>query len=68
MEYGIIKMVDTIKQFGFIVGEDEEEYYFSFQDIHPKWRNQPFREGDRVGFDIRHDMRGDRAVNIRKLS
>ncbi len=67
MEYGIIKMLDPIKKFGFILGEDEEEYYFSFGDIHPKSRNQPLREGDRVGFDVRRELRGDRAINVRKL-
>ena len=50
MESGMIKMIDPIKGFGFIITEEEDEVYFNFQDIHPKYRGQNFQEGDRVGF------------------
>lgn len=67
MQQGVIKMIDPLKGFGFIVTKDEDEVYFSLSDLHPKSRNQTLREGDRVGFDVKREMRGDRAVNVRKL-
>ncbi|RQV98895.1 MAG: cold shock domain-containing protein [Calditrichaeota bacterium] len=67
MEKGIIKMIDPIKGFGFIVTEDEDEVYFNLKDVHPKYRNKPLREGDMVGFDLRREMKGDRAINIRHM-
>ncbi len=60
-------MIDPVKGFGFIITEDEDEVYFSLRDIHPKFRNKPLREGDTVGFDLRREMKGDRAINIRPL-
>lgn len=67
MEHGYIKMYDPLKQFGFIVSEDDDELYFSERDIHPKFRNLPIREGLRVGFDLKREQKGDRAVNVRLL-
>ncbi len=67
MEKGTIRMIDPIKQFGFITTEDEEDVYFSFRDIHPKFRNVRLREGLTVSFDLKREMKGDRAVNVRVL-
>ncbi len=67
MESGMIKMIDPIKGFGFIITEEEDEVYFNFQDIHPKYRGQNFQEGDRVGFDLKREIKGNRAINIRHL-
>ncbi|HQU72933.1 MAG TPA: cold shock domain-containing protein [Calditrichia bacterium] len=67
MQYGEIKMYDPIKAFGFIVDEDQDEFFFSKSDLHPKSRNQPLREGTRVGFDVKREMRGDKAINVRIL-
>jgi len=67
MDKGIIKMIDLSKGFGFIVAEDEDEIYFNLQDIHPKFRGTSLGEGDQVGFDLKREIKGDRAINIRKL-
>ena len=67
MDKGIIKMIDASKGFGFILSEDEDELYFNLQDIHPKFRGASLREGDQVGFDLKREIKGDRAINIRKL-
>jgi cold shock CspA family protein len=67
MEKGFIKMYDKLKAFGFIITEDEDEFYFSKQDIHPKSRNIVLREGLKVGFDVKREMHGDRAVNVRVI-
>jgi len=65
MQYGVIKKYDYLRGFGFIVTEDDDEIYFSQADIHPKSRNIPIREGMKVGFDLRREIKGDRAVNVR---
>lgn len=67
MDYGTIKMFDQLKGFGFIVTEDDDEVYFSRHDVHPKFRNALIREGLKVGFDIKREIKGDRAVNVRIL-
>ncbi len=67
MQYGVIKYYDPIKRFGFILTEEEDEIYFSEKDIHPKSRNIQPREGLKVGFDLKREIKGDRAVNVRFL-
>ena len=67
MDRGVIKMIDYQKGFGFIFTADEDEVFFNLQDIHPKYRGISLREGDIVGFDLKREIKGDRAVNIRKL-
>lgn len=67
MEKGIIKMYDQIKGFGFIVTEDDDDLYFSKNDIHPKSRNAIIREGLKVGYDMKREIKGDRAINVRVL-
>ncbi|MGH1366767.1 MAG: cold-shock protein [Calditrichia bacterium] len=65
MEKGTIKMYDPVKGFGFIVTEDDDDLYFSKNDVHPKSRNAILREGLNVGFDMKREMKGDRAINVR---
>lgn len=67
MQTGVIKMFDSYKGFGFITTEDGDEVYFNKQDIHPKYKNIHIREDMKVGFDLKREMKGDRAVNIRVL-
>ena len=67
MQKGVVKMVDFFKGFGFIITADDDEIYFNFKDMHPKYRNQQVKEGDTVGFDLKREMQGDRAVNVRPL-
>lgn len=66
MKYGTVKMYNTQRGFGFIV-EDEsgDELFVNAADIHPKMQGRPLREGQRVKFDVRSDMKGDKAVNVR---
>jgi len=67
MTHGTIKMVDPLKGYGFIETDEGDDVYFSLKDIHPKYKNQMPREGLRVGFDLKRELKGDRAVNIRFL-
>jgi CspA family cold shock protein len=67
METGTVKMFDHFKGYGFITAGDGDEVYFSKKDIHPKYKNVIIKENMKVGFDIKREMTGDRAVNIRIL-
>ena len=67
MQTGTVKMFDHLKGYGFITTTDEEDIYFSQQDIHPKYKNVLIRENMKVEFDLKREMKGDRAVNIRIL-
>lgn len=61
-------MYNTERGFGFIIEDDtEDELFLNAADIHPKARNKRLREGVRVKFDVRSDMKGDKAVNVRPL-
>ena len=39
VEKGQVKMVDYAKGFGFIISEEDDELYFNFSDIHPKFKS-----------------------------
>lgn len=65
MQYGTVKMWDSVKNFGFIEGDDDMDYFVQPGDIEPTVPGRKLREGQRVGFDVKREMRGDRAVNVR---
>ena len=65
---GVVKMYDTHKGFGFITSEDDDDLFFTLGDIHPKFKNRPMHEGMTVGYDLKREMRGDRAINIRIIT
>jgi len=65
METGTVKMWDISKGYGFITSDDDDDLFVHSSDIHQSVNNQRLIEGQRVKFDIRRDMKGDRAVNVR---
>ena len=62
---GIVKEYDKTKGFGFISGEDGEEYFVHVYGLGPKLINFGIRTGQKVAFDIDFDMKGDKAINVR---
>ena len=62
---GVVKMWDSSKGFGFITGEDDEDYFVHSGDLHPAVKGKRLIEGQKVKFDTRSDMKGDKAVNVR---
>ena len=68
MQTGIVKIWTVQKGFGFIVSEEEEEYFVHINDLHPSVKNKRLFEGQKVKFDTQYDMKGDKAVNVRLLS
>lgn len=67
METGTVKMFDHFKGYGFIATGAGDEVYFSKNDIHPKFKNVLIKENMKVGFDLKREMKGDHAVNVRIL-
>ena len=65
MQYGTVKMWNSGKGFGFIVSEDDEELFVHANDLHITLQQKGLREGQRVGFDVRQEMKGDKAINVR---
>lgn len=67
MQYGYVKMWDSSRGFGFIVTDDDEELFVHVSDLDITVKEKRLREDQRVAFDVKHDMKGDRAVNVRVL-
>ncbi|MCK5033216.1 MAG: cold shock domain-containing protein [Calditrichia bacterium] len=65
MQNGIVKMWDTSKGFGFITGDDDEDYFVHGADLHIAVKGNRLIEGQKVKFDVRRDMKGDKAINVR---
>ena len=62
---GTVKEYDTSKGFGFISGDDGEDYFVHVYGLGPKLKKFGLRPGQRVAFDVDLDMKGDKAVNVR---
>jgi len=65
MQTGTVKMWDVSKGFGFITSDDDDDYFVHSSDIHVSVTAQRLFEGQRVKFDTRRDMKGDKAINVR---
>ena len=67
---GCIKTIQTIasgnREFGFILGEDNNEYYFDNRSIPAGRTTLDFSEKDIVEFDViaQPDKKNDRATNL----
>jgi len=64
MQYGTVKMWNATKGYGFIVTDDDEELFVHVSDLDITTRGS-LREGQKVKFDVRSDMKGNKAVNVR---
>ncbi len=65
MKKGIVKEYDPERGFGFIQGEDGEDYFLHVSGLREHMKDKGLREGQRVLFDVDFDMKGDRAINVR---
>ena len=62
---GTVKEYDKTKGFGFISGDDGEDYFVHVYGLGAKLRKFGLIQGQRVAFDIDFDMKGDKAINVR---
>ena len=65
MQFGTVKMWDSSKGFGFIVSDDDEDLFVHVSNLQITVKENRLEEGQRVGFDVRRDMKGDKAINVR---
>ena len=64
---GIVKEYNKQKGFGFITGDDGEDYFVHVYGLGPKLKKSGLRQGQSVAFDIDFDMKGDKAINVRPV-
>jgi len=62
---GTVKEYDKAKGFGFITGDDGEDYFVHVYGLGPKLKQFGLKIGQKVNFDVDFDMKGDKAINVR---
>ena len=65
MKKGVVKEYNPEKGFGFITGEDGEDYFVHVSGLREHLKGKGLRVGQNVSFDVDFEMRGDKAVNVR---
>ena len=65
MKKGIVKEYDTSKGFGFITGEDKEDYFVHVSGLREYLKGRGLRAGQKVSFDVDFGLKGDKAINVR---
>ena len=58
---GIVKEYNKQKGFGFITGDDGEDYFFNISNVR---RGQRIKERSRVKFDTEETQKGTEAVHV----
>ena len=66
MQYGHVKFWDISKGYGFITTDDDEDVFVHKSGLDITLNPADLREGLRVRFDVRSDIKGDKAINVRK--
>ena len=64
---GTVKEYDKSKGFGFILGDDDRDYFVHVTGLRPQLQQSGLIEGQKVLFDADFDMKGDKAINVRTV-
>jgi len=65
MKKGVVKEYDRLKGFGFITGDDREDYFVHVSGLREHLKSRGLRTGQKVSFDVDFGMKGDKAINVR---
>ena len=65
MKKGTVKEFDVTKGYGFITGEDNEDYFVHVSGLREYLKSKGLRASQRVSFDVDFGMRGDKAINVK---
>ena len=65
MKKGTVKEYDVTKGYGFITGEDNEDYFVHVSGLREYLKSKGLRAGQRVSFDVDFGMRGNKAINVK---
>ena len=63
---GTVKEYDQNRGFGFITGDDGDDYFVHVSGLGPKLQKFGLRAGQKVAFDTDYDHKGDKAINVRQ--
>lgn len=66
MVYGTVTHWEASKGYGFIETDDDDQVFLHVSNL-INLKPQEIKEGLRLRFDIQSDMKGDKAVNVRKV-
>lgn len=61
---GKVKFFNESKGFGFVISDDEKEYFVHLTGLA---QGVTLREGDEVTFEIEEGDRGPKAVNVNRV-
>ena len=64
MARGTVKKIVSERGFGFITGEDGQDYFFHRDDLAPSLEFEGVHAGDQVEFGVQEGQRGPRAMNV----
>ncbi len=67
MKTGVVKEYDPIKGFGFVSGDDGEDYFLHLSGLREYLKQRGVRSGQRVAFDVDYSHQGDKAVNVKTV-
>ena len=65
MKKGTVQEFDVTKGYGFITGEDNEDYLVHVSGLREYLKSKGLRASQRVLFDVDFGMRGDKAINVK---
>ena len=66
MQYGIVRTWDQAKGFGFIESDDDQDLFLHVSNLDITLEPKQLKQGMRVKFDVQSDMKGDKAIRIRR--
>ena len=61
MKVGVVKVWNEVKGWGFIIGNDGEDYFLNISNIRS---GEKIHQGDHVKFDVFEGQRGPSAENV----
>ncbi len=62
--HGKVKFFNVSKGFGFITTENGEEIFFHKSNVKQTGFRDNLNQGDSVEFEVRHEPKGKRALNV----
>ena len=65
MKKGVVKEYDSSKGFGFITGQNNEDYFVHVSGLRQHLQPRGLRAGQSVSFDVDFGMKGDKAINVK---
>ncbi len=62
---GTVREYDKSKGFGFILGNDNRDYFVHVSGLRSQLQQRGLLEGQQVLFDTEYGVKGDKAVNVK---